>query len=311
MISRLLVTLPVFACALHLAVPSPQAACHHNIQQQQTSTTPTIMKQIFQREQKQQHPEKTTTTKTIYLIRHAESLENVAYAGARRVQAAYASRQLPALTDITDALQLSFKMFRPAVMNAALSELGRHQVAQLHQNLERDGFWNNQNNKIDKTSSSSSLLVHSPLLRAKQTAYGARWGPDLMDNAEPPMEGDILQLPCLKEVNPVEMIKDALTAPWTKHKSIDYRIQELEQWIQSRPEDTIVVVGHSVYFKRMLNLPKAFDNCDVWEAKFASERQKLAEEKGGVNKHGLPRSWISLQRLYGYQPDQIPEVEEQ
>ena len=42
-------------------------------------------------------------------------------------------------------------------------------------------------------------------------------------------------------------------------RSLDYRIQELEDWLESRPEDTIVVVGHSVYFKRML---KYGSECD-------------------------------------------------
>lgn len=79
-------------------------------------------------------------TKTIYLIRHAESLENVAYKGARRVQAAYASRKLPEPSDVIDAAKLTFKMFRPSVMNAELSELGRRQVLQLHDRLEQDKF---------------------------------------------------------------------------------------------------------------------------------------------------------------------------
>ena len=237
--------------------------------------------------------------KTVYLIRHAESLENVAYKGARRVQAAYVNRKLPEITDVADAFKLTFKMFRPSVVNAALSDFGRLQVSQLHENLEKDGFW-------QKQFQNACLVVHSPLMRAKQTAYGSLWGPEHMDDDAPPEREMILELPFLKEVNPAEIIKDVFT-PWAKQKTIDYRIQELEEWLASRPENTIVLVGHSVYFKRMLNLPETFDNCDVWKATFDTRQNG----ETGDEKQNLPRAWVSLQRLYGFKPDQLPVVDEE
>ena len=238
----------------------------------------------------------TKTTKTVYLIRHAESLENVAYKGARRLQAAYTSRKLPQPYDVVDAFQLMFKMFRPSVTNAALSDFGRHQVEQLHGNLVRDKFW--------EPLRQDAVIVHSPLQRAKQTAYGALWGPQHMDDAGPPGNENVFELSSLKEVNPAEIIIDALT-PWARQKTVDYRIHDLEEWIQSRPEDTIVLVGHSVYFKRMLNLPKTFDNCDVWQAKYQTNGE-ASKEQGE-----LPRSWVSVNRMYGLKPEQIPVVEEE
>merc|ERR1739845_41405 len=35
-----------------------------------------------------------------------------------------------------------------------------------------------------------------------------------------------------------------------------------------QPENIIVVVGHSQYFKSMLGLDFKFGNCDIWELKF-------------------------------------------
>lgn len=314
------VRLSVCVCAFPLATLPSQALVlsHPTLQQQEQQehkSFNTIMAQAQQRvvgSSSRATTMSTTSTvtnrnnersnpKTVYLIRHAESLENVAYKGARRVQAAYVNRKLPEFTDVANAFQLTFKMFRPSVVNAALSDFGRAQVSQLHQNLEKDGFWQKQSQR------NTCLVVHSPLMRAKQTAYGSLWGPEHMDDDVPPQPDKILDLPFLKEVNPAEIIKDAFT-PWATQKTIDYRIQELEEWLASRPEDTIVLVGHSVYFKRMLNLPQTFDNCDVWKATFDT-REKNGES--GDQKQNLPRSWVSLQRLYGFKPDQLPVVDEE
>jgi len=281
----------------------------------------------------------TSTEKTIYLVRHAESLENVACKGARNVQAACVSRKLPHVQDVSDALTLAFKMFRPAFMNAALSELGENQVSQLHKNLQQDDFWGKLKQKFASSSGDMEMLglplmVHSPLVRAKQTAYGALLGSQHMDPSELCDSNNdpaaivlkdgvrIQELTSLREVNPKEIIGDTLK-PWRRKqpKTIDCRIREFEEWIESRPEDTIVVVGHSVYFKRMLNLPKTFDNCDVWEAKFDSSQSVAtkssiqsapgAQEKAIDNVDNaayLPRSWKSLQRVCGHQPKVDPQM---
>jgi broad specificity phosphatase PhoE len=254
--------------------------------------------------------------KTVYLIRHAESLENVAYKGARRVQASYSARKLPDPQDVGDAFKLAFRMFRPSVMNAALSEVGKKQVTQLHSSLEKDKFWE----KLKKQEAATDhrlLLAHSPLVRAKQTAYGALLGPERMSpdaTAEDVTDMYIEELPSLREVNPKEIIVDAVRI-WKKKKTVDNRIKEFEEWLQSRPENTFVVVGHSVYFKRMLNLPKTFDNCDVWAATFDTspnlEAKTRKVEGDRDNASELPRSWTSLRRLYRYTPDEIPEVDDE
>jgi broad specificity phosphatase PhoE len=269
--------------------------------------------------------------KTIYLIRHAESLENLAYQGARNIQAAYSSRKFPAPRDVGDAFQLAFKMFRPTVMNAALSEMGEEQVYQLYTNLRKDQFWDKlkEAQGAPEGQMAPLLMVHSPLTRAKQTAYGVLLGPDQMaPNTIQEIQKDaddnviiqegvrIQELDSLQEVNPPEIIRDALS-PWRKRKKLDFRVEDFERWIESRPESTIVVVGHSMYFKRMLNLPKSFDNCDIWEAKYGmspssssssseeeTKSRKEDQEQAVEKTKDLPRSWKSLRRLYWYQPSQ-------
>ena len=283
----------------------------------------------------------TTTTsnrqneKTIYLIRHAESLENVAYKGARSVQASYAARKLPDPKDVVDAIKLAFLMFRPEVMNAALSSLGEEQVTQLHSSLEQDQFWNKLKKQAaangDDPNGGRVLLAHSPLVRAKQTAYGALLGPQRMapdEIADDVTDIDIEEIPSLREVNPKEIIGDAIM-PWKKEKTVDKRIAEFEQWLQTRPEDTLVVVGHSVYFKRMLNLPETFNNVDVWEARYGGGNNNVDDVMGTAYQESkamvedmisgedsemstnLPRQWKSLKRLYRYTPKtQVEEVDE-
>ena len=289
------------------------------------STTPTSTSNSNRRQ----------SEKTIYLIRHAESLENVAYKGARSVQASYAARKVPDPKDVVDAIKLAFLMFRPEVMNAALSSLGEEQVRELHSSLQQDQFWN----KLKQQASSSAdpnggrvLLAHSPLVRAKQTAYGALLGPQRMapdEKADDVTDIDIEEIPSLREVNPKEIIGDAIM-PWKKEKTVDKRIAEFEEWLNTRPEDTLVVVGHSVYFKRMLNLPETFNNVDVWEARYgggnvdsvndvmgaayqeskAMVEDMISGQDSEMSTH-LPRQWKSLKRLYRYTPKtQVEEVDE-
>jgi broad specificity phosphatase PhoE len=254
----------------------------------------------------------TTTTKTLYLVRHAESLENVAYGPARRAGEALASFQMPAWKDLWCAVKLPTKMFRQSVMDAAVSELGARQIRQLHRSFARDNISNHNHARL--------LVAHSPLRRAKQTAFGIVFGPEVMDSEQPPSgQPPCLELESLREVNPTEVLGDIL-AFWKPKKAIDERIEQFEQWLESREEDAIVVVGHSVYFKRMLDLPKTFDNCDVWELEYSmmggdgggKEVQCTigsSEDEGDIKSKNLPRSWTSIKQLFRYTPEHNPDEE--
>lgn len=240
----------------------------------------------------------TTTTKTLYLVRHAESLENVAYGPARRAMNDLSSFRIPALNDVWCAVKLPTKMFRQSVMNAAVSELGERQIQQLHDSFAHD--------KIEYKRPENVIVAHSPLRRTKQTAFGIVFGPQNMNAEEPPSKTPpCIELESLREVNPTEILGDML-AFW-KQKAIDGRIKEFEKWVESREEDAIVVVGHSVYFKRMLNLPETFDNCDVWELEYSLGGTKECSSQ--AKKNNLPRSWTSIKQLFRYTPEHNPEEE--
>ena len=100
----------------------------------------------------------------------------------------------------------------------------------------------------------------------------------------------VVELECLRELTPYERARygGRLRRPLRK------RIQQLQEWIVSQttttraasrqrqgsdqkqepqatptPERTsIVLVGHSEYFRVLLNLTKKFQNCDVWKAEW-------------------------------------------
>ena len=118
------------------------------------------------------------------------------------------------------------------------------------------------------------------------------------------------ELELLREVNPREMLTQG-------NRALDKRIALFEEWIEGREEDPIVVVGHSVYFKRMLRLPGVFANCDVWELKYSldgkvSEKPKPSPSefgRGGMECHVPPRSWLSLKHVYKYHAEDEKVVE--
>ena len=116
--------------------------------------------------------------KTIYLIRHAESNENTLYSGPRRLVADLTDCSLPSLPDALSVLVLPLLMFRPSITNAEVSEHGRQQIEQLHHMLSDDGFLFDHNGKRD------IVVVHSPLKRARQTAYGIFKGTHAIDEME-------------------------------------------------------------------------------------------------------------------------------
>jgi hypothetical protein len=82
------------------------------------------------------------------------------------------------------------------------------------------------------------------------------------------------------------------------------RIAQFEEWLQTQPEETVAVVGHSQYFKAMLGLDFKFGNCDVWQVQFDGKdsRSPPLENKNDVDIDGvtytLPKPWSRLEKLY-------------
>lgn len=51
------------------------------------------------------------------------------------------------------------------------------------------------------------------------------------------------------------------------------RIQQFEEWLLSREEERIVVVGHSNFFRTMLGIVSGgIDNVSFWQATLSKDR---------------------------------------
>ena len=180
-------------------------------------------------------------------------------------------------------------------------------IQQLADSLKRDDF-------ILK--SGIELVAHSPLKRAKQTSEGMLGCCVDKNDGIKLVEGvkRVIEIPCLSERTPLEWLpnyQDAYTQ----------RISTFEQWLSQQPEQVIAVVGHSQYFKTMLNMSFKFKNCDVWKITFDPNHYNLhhpnttttttttPETQKSKHKENdqfyyeeLPRGWSQLKRLYTYQP---------
>lgn len=222
-----------------------------------------------------------TTTKTIYLIRHAESEENVRMDRLYNVGRSLKRRRPPSPRDVYSGSKL-LAMNSIGRADSSLSENGRAQVRKtvnyrsiVHvygQLTHSDRPHSIKTQKVEEMYSklkkanftqSLDLIAHSPLVRAKDTCYGVL---DL--SCACPM----VELDCLREVTPRETLRRG-------RQPVKSRIDALQSWLETqRFSSTIALVGHSEYFRVMLGLPKRFNNCDVW---------KLSYQEGG--------QWTDLQ----------------
>lgn len=185
------------------------------------------------------------TPKTIYFIRHAESLENERLGSIKNAFHDLARLSLPKARDVTNGLQwFNF----PSQIDSDVTEQGRQQIASMAETLKRANFL--ERDQIQ-------LVVHSPLKRARDTCQGILGcaGPDI---CVVPVQR-VLQLDLLIEKTPME---------WVNSSSFAKRIKDFEQWLAEQPEERICLVGHSQYFKALLKLDYKFANCDVWKATF-------------------------------------------
>lgn len=135
------------------------------------------------------------------------------------------------------------------------------------------------------------------------------------------------ELTCLEEKHPSEWIPG-------NFGGFAKRMVEFEHWVCDLPEEVIAVVGHSQFFKAMLELDYKFDNCDVWEVTLdctlvpgrnnssgedddeneekkddsavmstdaENEKDCSAAEAAAAADVPLPRRWSGLKNLYKYE----------
>lgn len=201
--------------------------------------------------------------KTVFLIRHAESAENHRLACLSRSLSSIARLRVPDKEDVAASVEL---LDIPAQVDSRVSIVGEAQISQLQKRLKEDGFLEKHN---------VSLIVHSPLLRARQTCKGmlghvyegkaAMEGVEIAlapsdaataeerhpsiignisDNVKNKESPRVVELDCLKERTPSEWL------PYGNLKLVE-RIDEFEDWLNRQPEQVVCVVGHSQYFKSM------------------------------------------------------------
>jgi broad specificity phosphatase PhoE len=210
-------------------------------------------------------------TKTVYLIRHAESDENRRLACLSKSVKGLGRFRLPKKADIMASIEL---INLQAQIDSNVSPVGKAQINALGRQIAKDGF-------VEKMG--IQLVAHSPLKRARQTSEGMLGCVTATCDDSVTIEDDysaegkkaltvgrIVELPILKERTPMEWMP-------INHDAFTKRIAEFEKWLGEQPEDIIAIVGHSQYFKSMLGLPKKFKNCDVWSLQFDAS-VKLSHE---------------------------------
>jgi broad specificity phosphatase PhoE len=222
--------------------------------------------------------------KTVYLIRHAESEENRRIASLSRVTGSLYKFSLPSSKDIFSASTL---LNVPAQVDSDVSSVGERQIQDVAIKLKDDDFLAKHN---------ISLVAHSPLKRARQTAEG------MLGCAAP----DTMTAPVIK-VEETSLLIEKTPAEWLPYNSgsLASRIGAFEAWLGKQPHDSIAIVGHSQFFKAMLGLSFKFGNCEVWQLTFdPSSTSEVILEKTDETKHGnadeytVPRGWSKLKRLY-------------
>jgi Fructose-2,6-bisphosphatase len=200
-------------------------------------------------------------TKTVFLIRHAESDENRRLASLSKSVKGLGRFRIPKKEDVIASMEL---INVPAQIDSDVSPRGKAQIDALGRQIEKDDF-------VKKMG--IQLVAHSPLKRARQTSEGMLGCVTAKPNVS--VEEDCSangkkKYPCVARVVELPILSERTPMEWLpiNHDAFTQRIAQFEQWLGEQPEDVIAIVGHSQYFKSMLGLPKKFKNCDVWSLQF-------------------------------------------
>jgi phosphohistidine phosphatase SixA len=199
---------------------------------------------------------------TIYLIRHAETEENVKMYGLQEVGNSIYGCRVPSSKDLSSSLSFLGGVVKGDT-DSDLSQNGKQQIDELFQIMNNCRKNNDVANSVIE---SVDIIGHSPLTRAKETCFGV-FGLNNNDNDNNnENKKNVVELSCLEEVTPWE------TAVSGRRNTVHKRIGELKEWIESQKDSTssIALVGHSEYFMIMLGVSRSekFQNCDVWKVDY-------------------------------------------
>lgn len=169
-------------------------------------------------------------------MRNAASLDGCRkrefFDGLNRIK----SMSLPSLVQVQSTLSLLRFEF-----NAGLSSLGEAQIAEVLCYFSESNFISKY--PID-------TIVLSPLLRAKETGKYLFQDSSIVS----------IELESLREVTSLEYMNTV---------TLNSRINEFEEWIRNSPYNTIFVITHSYFLKKLLHIPETVHNCDIWSAIFS------------------------------------------
>lgn len=98
-----------------------------------------------------------------------------------------------------------------------------------------------------------------------------------------------VELACLTEMSPIEI--------FLFQDRVNVRIKEFEDWLDSQPEERIIVVGHSRYFKVMLDAEEVMDNCSILECTFYP--RSLPDEMQSGESEGNTDSIVTKEDTHG------------
>jgi len=183
--------------------------------------------------------------KRVFLVRHAQSVENRKGKQLTGALRALGQGKMPAKEDVSGGVSL---LWEPSWTNTPLTEEGRAQVARLTERLQADDFLDTHD---------VTTLLHSPLHRAKDTMQAV---------LDADRESRLLRIEC-------PIMEEKRIWEWMPGQValLDARIAEFEKMVAST-EGNVICVGHSQFFKRMLNMDFKFNNCDVWEVEVSTEK---------------------------------------
>ena len=232
-----------------------------------------------------------STIKTVYLIRHAESEENRRIASLSRCFKKLTKFSLPTSSDLVASAEL---INVKAQVDSNVSEIGEKQISNMGNKLRQVDFVNTEG---------LQLIVHSPLLRARQTCEGLLGvvAPkpssttstsevnDDMTTEKKEEETSTKSSSTPKQNSPdrrvieLDLLLEKTPQEWTPlyYNGFIQRINTFESWLANQPESVIGIVGHSQFFKAMLQLDFKFNNCDVY--KFHFDISKKNQQKDDDN----------------------------
>ena len=173
--------------------------------------------------------------KTVVLVCHAESEKNVQVERSSKAFERLSKGRFPSMEQLIGIQNVVFRSHA----NSALSKLGYEQANDMREILTKKRFWETLGDYY---------IACSPLKRAKQTL-------ELIHPNLGRMLHRVKLLEVLREASVYESTVNSL--------ELDSRIAEFETWLMHCPAPTVVVVGHPLFMRRMLNQKGVLRYTDV------------------------------------------------